>query len=533
VAGIWACLLAALQLALSHGLPPSLVEFLLGAAPSSWHGAVAPLTNGFHPDVNPDDRPTLAFLLVQFLAWISWAALAWRLLRRPASPRVLVTVLIFAALLRAILLPSVPVHDALAGRGLWEGRALAAGVNPYRYEPGSLTAHELGFREPREIDGAVYRGRPWTSEDEPRLAALASLRDAAPDRFAAIPDPHRPTTLGPLLQTAFALVARLFPDSLLAWKALVMVFDLGSLILLLRLLPRLGFPRSGIILYAWSPLVLTAFANAGRPDPIPIFFLLLALSLALPGRPLAAAVSLATAALANVLALAAAPVLFRSTRRPALATLACLGLVVAGLVPFAHWQGAGLPPLLRGANPWDGPAPGAGAPLGGIHALLHLAAATGDWARAGFPGMPGIPAPLGGSDPAPRPGDPVRVVIALAGLALLGWHATRPVPDPRTRFLRLFRVLGALFILSPEPDPARLAWVIPFLCAFPRPSWIVLTLSLQAWFLQFPSDLRSAFGPPPLHLGLVALVWLPFLVFRFLDSRLRPGKSASPLRARA
>src|SRR5207249_810920 len=111
------------------------------------------------------------------------------------------------------------------------GRVIAAGRNPYAFPP---SAPEL----------ASLRGPEWGHINFP------SVRTPYP----------------PVSEALFGLAAFFGPDSVVALKLALGVCELLSLWLAAALLQRLKRPRSDLLLYAWSPLVITETWLHGHND---------------------------------------------------------------------------------------------------------------------------------------------------------------------------------------------------------------------------------------------------------------------------
>ena len=160
-----------------------------------------------------------------------------------ASGRGLVLILGLAAAMRAVVLVAPPYLSTDIYRYVWDGRVIAAGVNPYRYIPA-----------------------------DPHLAGL---RDAA-----IFPNINRgnyaPTIYPPAAEAIFWAVTRA-SDSLLAMKAAMVAFEAFAILLLLRLLVVQALPPQRILVYAWHPLPLWEFAGSGHIDAALVALVALAL----------------------------------------------------------------------------------------------------------------------------------------------------------------------------------------------------------------------------------------------------------------
>src|SRR5215467_11458449 len=149
----------------------------------------------------------------------------------------------FAVLFRCIVLFSPLLLSSDLYRYVCDGRVQRAGINPYRYAP----------------------------EDD----ALVPLRDTT--IYPRINRPELHTIYPPAAQMLFALITTVVPDSVSGMKAVMVLFDLATLGVLMRLLKRHGSDPERLALYAWSPLVVFEFAGSGHVDALMLPFLLLAL----------------------------------------------------------------------------------------------------------------------------------------------------------------------------------------------------------------------------------------------------------------
>jgi MoaA/NifB/PqqE/SkfB family radical SAM enzyme len=157
-------------------------------------------------------------------------------------------VIAVAVLLRALLLTARPFLSSDIYRYVWDGCVQAAGINPYRYEPAD--------------------------------PALARLRDTA-----IYPNSNRVTyartIYPPVAQMVFAAVGRIW-DSVTGMRLLG--FEALGIVCALNLLSLAGLPRERILIYAWNPLPLWAFASDGHVDAIVVGLLGAALLLRAASR---------------------------------------------------------------------------------------------------------------------------------------------------------------------------------------------------------------------------------------------------------
>lgn len=165
-------------------------------------------------------------------------------------------VLIFALVFRVTMLISNPSLTIDIYRYYWDGKLVANGINPFLYPPAAEN--------------------------------LQPLRDAIYEKLV-YKQVH--TIYPPFTQLVFAASYLLYP-ALFTFKFASMLFDVASIIVLLKILQKKGI-RERIILYAWNPLIIVEFSSSGHADSVAVFFVLLAYYLLMQNKPLASGVTLA------------------------------------------------------------------------------------------------------------------------------------------------------------------------------------------------------------------------------------------------
>ncbi|WP_242920099.1 glycosyltransferase 87 family protein [Pontibacter liquoris] len=154
-----------------------------------------------------------------------------------------------AILFRILLLLALPALSENFYRYVWDGRLLAAGINPYLYLPAQLS--------------------------RPLPAGLTE------NLVQQLPSAQVYSTYLPVPQAVFWLGARLFPANLLGSvvviRCVLLLAEVGSLLLLLRLLRKMALPEKYLLLYALNPLVILELTGNLHLEALLIFFLLLAL----------------------------------------------------------------------------------------------------------------------------------------------------------------------------------------------------------------------------------------------------------------
>jgi len=227
--------------------------------------AVAVAAERFDPSSNFGRQPFLlvtGLLAANFLLYLASLTLVWR---APNSSRAVRRqwrmVFLFAVLFRLALWWSQPIQELDLYRYLWDGRVLAAGINPYRYSPAQVEAareNASANEELQHLNQLLHRS--------PEVSHIFSLID------------HRsvPTIYPPLSEAVFAATALITPErapvrvQVGVFKGVLLLFDLATVALVMGLLRNLGQSPARALAYAWCPLVLKEFANTGHLDAIAV-----------------------------------------------------------------------------------------------------------------------------------------------------------------------------------------------------------------------------------------------------------------------
>lgn len=360
------------------------------------------------------------FFAVVFLAYLAAVRLTWR-----AGPRVAVTVIALGVIFRLSMLPTPVVLSSDLYRYFWDGRVQLAGINPYRYPP---EAQELAHLRDAEIHPRI--NRPWAR-----------------------------TVYPPGAQMLFAALAAIAPDRLWALRGVLTACELMAMLLLLAVLRRIGLPEGRVTVYAWAPLPIFEFAQAGHVDAAAIPLVLGALLAAGVGRRGLAGGLLAGAALIKLYPAALLPVLWKraDTRLPA----AFLATMILGYLPYAWgvgWKVAGfLPVYFARFEEFNI----------GLRALFTDGIGlTGTPARFVVSGVMvslliGLLVALGRSR-----GDSLQDLMAGGGIAV-----------------------GAYLLLVPSSiHPWYVVWLIPFLIVLRTPGWWYLTVGVALSYVAYAED---------------------------------------------
>ncbi len=238
------------------------------------YGGVAKLSWPFEYGRDAGDRPIVLILSLVTTCFLLYLAAILRATRSAPVAHLMWAILLPAIVFRGLLLFTPPILEIDVYRYLWDGAAASQGVNPYRYAPAQVLAAD---------------GREALPSD---LQALVDTRDASPPSAEILQRIHYgelPTVYPLVSQFVFAVVDALTPAGtsvslrVVLLKTVLLTFDVGTIVLLWKLLVAARRHPGWTICYAWCPLVLKEFANTGHLDVIAVFFttagVLLAVSL--------------------------------------------------------------------------------------------------------------------------------------------------------------------------------------------------------------------------------------------------------------
>jgi hypothetical protein len=249
--------------------------------------------------------------------------------------RALWGILLGAAVMRAIALPTQPLLSTDLYRYVWDGKVQVAGINPYRYIP-----------------------------DAPELKSLRD--DFMFPRINRADYAH--TIYPPTAELAYFLGARLSP-TYLGMKALMVAFETLAIAALLRLLAAARVPRERVLIYAWNPLAVWEFAGNGHVDALALGLLALVMLAYLGRHRVVTGALFGAAILVKFLPVILFPAFWRrfDWRMPA----ACLAAMLLLYLPYYLGVGSGVIGFLPNYASEEGLATGGG--LYYVFVLEHLA----------------------------------------------------------------------------------------------------------------------------------------------------------------
>lgn len=237
------------------------------------------------------------FLVVAGLQSAVYGVAVWLCWTGGTARRVVLGVAALAIVMRVPALLAPPYLSSDIYRYVWDGQVEAAGFNPYLHTP---------------VD-----------------PDLAPLRDQ--DIYPQIASPYAPTIYPPAAEGLFLAVTRI-SATVMAMKFAMLLCEVVTFVLLVRLLALEGLPIARVLIYAWHPLPIWEFAGSGHIDALMITFCVAALWALRRKRDGLSGLFLAGATLTKLYPMVLLPALYRrgGWRLP----VAFGAAVVVGYAPF-------------------------------------------------------------------------------------------------------------------------------------------------------------------------------------------------------
>jgi len=192
-----------------------------------------------------------------------------------------------AILFRLIATFALPPFSDDYFRFIWDGKLIVEGISPFLQLPVDYAKD------------AVFMQQMGIGEE--LLAGMNS-----PEYFTIYP---------PVLQAIFALGAAISPGNIygavLVMKLFVLAAEIGSLLLIVRILRKLELPEGNLIYYALNPLVIVELCGNLHFEALMIFYLLAAWYLLLQDEWWKSALAFSMAVCSKLLPLMLLPFLLR------------------------------------------------------------------------------------------------------------------------------------------------------------------------------------------------------------------------------
>ena len=326
-------------------------------------------------------------------------------------------------------------HSPKSRPALW---VIVAGAVLFRMTLYSLTPSLSTDIERYRWDGRVQNAGWNPYALAPNDPHLAYLRDHG---WTVMPGPEIPSMYPPLSQLVFRLDARLSPSSV-GFKLPFVLADFLVLAMLAKWLQSYPDGNYRLAIYAWNPLVIVEFAASGHNDALAIAAIIAALAF-MKKRPGASVVTLTAGSLAKLFPVTLLPLALRFSEWPrklrGWIAFAGAALIAAGCVwPYRSAIRQSPEIFVRYQAIWQNYNPS-------LYSVLL-------W----FSGHAEVAAGIGEG-----------VVL---GVAI--WAAARKLDPLRAAFL----VIGAILMLAPNTYSWYFTWIVPLLCFFPNPAWLLVTI---------------------------------------------------------
>ena len=273
----------------------------------------------------------------------------------------------------------------------------------------------------------------------PQDPKLAYLRD---HEYEIMPGRETASIYPPASQLLYRLTWKLFPGPI-AFKVPFAAADVGVLLLLLGLFRDKKDRLFRVAVYAWNPLIIVEFAGSGHNDVLGLLGIVAGLWL-IRSRPAIASVPIAIAAMAKVFPAVLLPVWIRGAGWPEKRKgwiAGGLALLTGILLVAPYWNAMGT--LRHNLTYYE-------ATWKNYNASLYTLL---DWFTGGgtrFPALFGA--------------------AAMWGFAL--WLAWKRAGAARATYL----LMGTCLAFWPNGYSWYFTWIVPLLCFFPNPAWLMLTV---------------------------------------------------------
>ena len=279
----------------------------------------------------------------------------------------------------------------------------------------------------------------------------------------------------PLLQMVHAAAFMIFRS---AWgfKLLFLLAEAALIWILLRLLKLYGRHSGDILFYAWNPLVVVEIAGSGHHDACVVALLLAATFLALTAQHRKAVLALAGSILCKLYPATSLPFFFKRIGWRHLVWLPLI--LVAGYLPYAS----------------------AGSRL--FSALLYY---REKWRFNGFLFMQL-------SEQLKNERQVEQLMLLVLGVVIGAClYLGLDLLD------QLYWTTGAVLLCAPTLFPWYLIWMVPFLCFFPNPAWLLLTaLSPLSYYVLIDWWTLGVWRQSNLFLRLEYYPFYGLLIWNFL-----------------
>ena len=321
--------------------------------------------------------------------------------------------------------------------------------------------------------------------DDPRLALL---RDKY---YEIMPGREQPAIYPPVTQLVFRATWTFFPGPT-AFKTTFAAADVLVILVLAWIFWQEADRDFRIAVYAWSPLVIVEFAGSGHNDVLALLGIVCGLAV-MKKWPALASIPITLAALAKVFPALLLPVwIGRAGWRKKKDGWWSAGLaVLVGLLMLApYWNALGMfrANMTHYEATWKN-----------YHASLYTVI---DWLTGGKTKIP-------------------VYVAAVVTWGLAFWLAWKRAEPARAAYL----LIGTLLAFVPNGYSWYFTWIVPLLCFFPNPAWLMITvLQFLSYNVLIGYGILGIFKFDPFLQWLVYAPFYLLLIAWWLHTRNRTAK---------
>jgi alpha-1,6-mannosyltransferase len=311
--------------------------------------------------------------------------------------------------------------------------ALAFRLTMFPYPP-SLSSDLHRYRWDGHVQNAGWN--PYAVA--PTDSRLAPLRDSG---WYVMPAPEIPTMYPPLSELIFRATWRLLPDPV-SFKLPFLLADLAVTAMLAGWIRSAGGRNYQIAIYAWNPLVVIEFASSGHNDALAIACIVATL-LIIRRFPAMSMITLTVGALSKAFPIVLIPLALIRAGWPGklsawLSASACALFTMLCVWPFRYgWREF-------------------------LQMLTYYQVVWRNYNSSIYPALLWL---SGSHEVAAGVGEGVVVGLAL-------WLAVRRYDPTRAAFL----LIGTVLLFAPNGYSWYFTWIVPLLCFFPSPAWLLLTV---------------------------------------------------------
>jgi alpha-1,6-mannosyltransferase len=420
----------------------------------------------FGLDTPPIKQPVILLVSLMVFSGIVYLSISRISINLIPSKPALIFIIAVGVALRIITVSSAPILEDDYFRYLWDGAVLSEGISPYAYSPEQI------------LNGNNAKAIP---------PVLKTLAKNSGEIIHRINHPQLKTIYPPIAQSAFLIAHWLKPWSTLSWRMVLLLFDIITLVLILKILRTLHLPNLAVLVYWWNPLLVKELFNSGHLDVIAFPFVLGSLLLSLRQYYRWSVVLLTLSIGVKLWPIVLIPLVLRPlTEHPKRLSLGIgifIVILAALMIPYYTTGIDESSALLAFGKSWQN--------NDSIFKILV-------WGSQLILEMVRI-----------HPGHGQLIARILALILITGsilYVTSRRVKQPKELFEKSLLIIAAVFLVIPTEFPWYYTWMLPFLAVAPRPSLLLLTALLPLYYIRYslqPRGMMSYFD--------YLVVWVEFV----------------------